>query len=110
MQTTWSLKCTILLLALASSCVFFAVASSRLNVVKDVLEREAMEEDLTRAPPLRSQKIEVAGSKPPTCHNKCRWCSPCEAIQVPTNSIDLHDTNYEPQSWKCKCRDNIFNP
>lgn len=56
--------------------------------------------------------IETLGSRPPTCRNKCSSCSPCEAIQVPTNAARSHVqySNYEPEGWKCKCRDRVFNP
>nr|ADE75632.1 unknown [Picea sitchensis] len=56
--------------------------------------------------------IDTLGSRPPTCRNKCSSCSPCEAIQVPTNAARSHVqySNYEPEGWKCKCRDRVFNP
>eukprot|EP01018_Ginkgo_biloba_P029914 Gb_30138 [translate_table: standard] len=55
--------------------------------------------------------IDTLGSRPPTCRNKCHSCSPCEAIQVPTDLRNkVQYSNYEPEGWKCKCRDRIFNP
>lgn len=56
--------------------------------------------------------IDTLGSRPPTCRNKCSSCSPCEAIQVPTKAARTHVqySNYEPEGWKCKCRDRVFNP
>ncbi|KAL6993163.1 hypothetical protein U1Q18_011280 [Sarracenia purpurea var. burkii] len=79
------------------------------------------------------------GSTPPSCHNKCNQCHPCLAVQVPTlpshdrfqpgvnhramprptefsdssSSSLLSSTkysNYKPLGWKCRCRDNFFNP
>ncbi|KAL4589259.1 hypothetical protein LXL04_002165 [Taraxacum kok-saghyz] len=54
------------------------------------------------------------GSNPPSCEHKCDGCSPCEAIQVPTVSgyvgLAIQDSNYEPESWKCKCGRTIYSP
>ncbi|KAF7814097.1 EPIDERMAL PATTERNING FACTOR-like protein 3 [Senna tora] len=54
------------------------------------------------------------GSSPPICEHKCNGCSPCEAIQVPSTSRHSHlrtqYTNYEPESWKCKCGPSFYSP
>ncbi|GLT74576.1 hypothetical protein SLA2020_463640 [Shorea laevis] len=54
------------------------------------------------------------GSSPPSCEHKCYGCTPCEAIQVPTNSkhnhVGLQYTNYEPEGWKCKCGPSFYSP
>ncbi|XVF26985.1 hypothetical protein REPUB_Repub14bG0067700 [Reevesia pubescens] len=54
------------------------------------------------------------GSNPPSCEHKCYGCIPCEAIQVPTTSkrshVGLQYTNYEPESWKCKCGPSFYSP
>ncbi|GLU20501.1 hypothetical protein SLE2022_366950 [Rubroshorea leprosula] len=72
------------------------------------------------------------GSTPPSCHNKCKGCHPCMAVQVPT--LPSHDgaqtglsgsesnptqfvdpsgnrySNYKPLGWKCRCGDHFYNP
>ncbi|WOG99138.1 hypothetical protein DCAR_0518486 [Daucus carota subsp. sativus] len=54
---------------------------------------------------------EVIGSRPPRCEQRCNGCSPCEAIQVPTNHhVGIQFTNYEPEGWKCKCGKSFFTP
>ncbi|KAF1882518.1 hypothetical protein Lal_00002696 [Lupinus albus] len=55
------------------------------------------------------------GSSPPSCEHKCYGCTPCEAIQVPrTNrrniNLGIQYTNYEPESWKCKCGVSLYSP
>lgn len=55
------------------------------------------------------------GSSPPSCENKCYGCTPCEAIQVPTNTKKLNHfrvqyANYEPEGWKCKCGPSFYSP
>ncbi|KAL1805233.1 hypothetical protein ACET3Z_028301 [Daucus carota] len=52
------------------------------------------------------------GSRPPNCDHRCGECSPCIAIQVPTNTqqLHLHFANYEPEGWKCKCGSVFFTP
>ncbi|XP_022980756.1 EPIDERMAL PATTERNING FACTOR-like protein 2 [Cucurbita maxima] len=54
------------------------------------------------------------GSSPPSCEHKCYGCSPCEAIQVPTNNrrshVGIQYTNYEPEGWKCKCGPSFYSP
>jgi hypothetical protein len=65
------------------------------------------------------------GSHPPSCQNKCNMCNPCDAVQMPTPQghqslahslphggaqFETQQTNYNPESWKCKCGDSFFNP
>ncbi|KAH7279045.1 hypothetical protein KP509_37G002900 [Ceratopteris richardii] len=72
------------------------------------------------------------GSRPPFCSNKCKECSPCEAVQLPTPFrpyknrpakkganraasddrplFHLDYANYQPEGWKCRCGSFIFNP
>lgn len=55
------------------------------------------------------------GSSPPSCEHKCYGCTPCEAIQVPSTSrrhshLGIQYTNYEPESWKCKCGVSFYSP
>ncbi|MED6210618.1 EPIDERMAL PATTERNING FACTOR-like protein 2 [Stylosanthes scabra] len=85
---------------------------------------------------LKSDKMMMRaqiGSRPPRCERRCRSCSHCEAIQVPTNpqaqkngsnninssnskvktiayASGEYNSNYKPMSWKCKCGNLIFNP
>ncbi|KAM0971207.1 hypothetical protein ACFX13_019429 [Malus domestica] len=88
-------------------------------------------------PPLRGMLFEEKtrlGSEPPSCHNKCNYCHPCVAVQVPTISsrerrvepgmtrtipmmfLDPSHpgtnkySNYKPLGWKCHCGDHFFNP
>lgn len=72
---------------------------------------------------LMEDKIRL-GSIPPSCHNRCNACNPCTAIQVPTlpsqgdqllraSSKEMPFSmysNYKPLGWKCRCRDQLFNP
>ncbi|KAF3331193.1 EPIDERMAL PATTERNING FACTOR-like protein 1 [Carex littledalei] len=72
---------------------------------------------------LMEDKIRL-GSIPPSCHNRCNACNPCTAIQVPTlpgqgdqllraSSKQMPFSmysNYKPLGWKCRCRDQLFNP
>ncbi|KAH7351715.1 hypothetical protein KP509_19G011300 [Ceratopteris richardii] len=72
------------------------------------------------------------GSRPPLCSNKCNACSPCEAVQMPTPLVPsknrrpekrvtsaiseshaffhLDYSNYQPEGWKCKCGNLVYNP
>ncbi|KAL7597965.1 hypothetical protein Lser_V15G25312 [Lactuca serriola] len=56
------------------------------------------------------------GSNPPSCEHKCYGCSPCDATQVPSISgyvgVAIHeqDSNYKPESWKCKCGRTLYSP
>ncbi|XP_023523688.1 EPIDERMAL PATTERNING FACTOR-like protein 3 [Cucurbita pepo subsp. pepo] len=60
------------------------------------------------------------GSGRPRCEHKCYGCSPCEAIEVPTNNnnnnkkrrthVGVQYTNYEPEGWKCKCGHSFYTP
>ncbi|KAL8475114.1 hypothetical protein ACS0TY_030771 [Phlomoides rotata] len=65
------------------------------------------------------------GSTPPSCHNKCKMCQPCAAVQVATmpsqhrvdpSSDESSSTggyrysNYKPLKWSCKCNGQFYNP
>ncbi|XP_039123621.1 EPIDERMAL PATTERNING FACTOR-like protein 1 [Dioscorea cayenensis subsp. rotundata] len=67
------------------------------------------------------EKIRL-GSTPPSCRNRCKECSPCAAVQVPTlpgaapalpagnyASYNMY-SNYKPLGWKCQCGKLFFNP
>lgn len=56
--------------------------------------------------------ISRLGSRPPNCDHRCGKCSPCIAIQVPSNTqqLQLQFSNYEPEGWKCKCGSSFFTP
>ncbi|KAK7282159.1 hypothetical protein RIF29_10743 [Crotalaria pallida] len=55
--------------------------------------------------------VSKIGSSPPSCENKCYGCVPCEAIQVPSKSnLSIQYSNYEPESWKCKCGLSFHSP
>ncbi|MED6172628.1 hypothetical protein PIB30_051806 [Stylosanthes scabra] len=61
-------------------------------------------------------RVGKIGSSPPICENKCYGCVPCKAIQVPNTSsnkrshLGIQYTNYEPESWKCKCGPSFYSP
>ncbi|CAM6100419.1 unnamed protein product [Calypogeia fissa] len=67
------------------------------------------------------------GSKPPNCDGKCDLCLPCEAVEVPISNHSVQkvqedsqhpstfvaqpdDTNYMPESWRCACGNEYYNP
>lgn len=59
----------------------------------------------------------VLGSRPPRCVNKCSSCRPCIAALVTSphhkNDFNLsyqRDESYYLLSWKCKCKDKLFQP
>ncbi|KAB1199416.1 EPIDERMAL PATTERNING FACTOR-like protein 8 [Morella rubra] len=59
----------------------------------------------------------VLGSRPPLCVNKCSSCRPCIAALVTSphhkNDFNLsyqRDESYYLLSWKCKCKDKLFQP
>ncbi|KAL1339116.1 hypothetical protein AAHE18_U010100 [Arachis hypogaea] len=74
---------------------------------------KSLKVDTTESEKVRVSKI---GSSPPICENKCYGCVPCEAIQVPNTSsnkrshLGIQYTNYEPESWKCKCGPSFYSP
>ncbi|XP_060206549.1 EPIDERMAL PATTERNING FACTOR-like protein 8 [Lycium barbarum] len=74
---------------------------------------------------LPSQSVSMArkmiGSRPPGCVNKCMTCQPCKATLVISPSLKnkgpnntdpskRQDDTYYLLSWKCRCRDQIFQP
>ncbi|PQQ07821.1 hypothetical protein Pyn_11308 [Prunus yedoensis var. nudiflora] len=69
---------------------------------------------------LEKQMKMVLGSKPPGCVNRCVGCIPCTPTQVvspPDKNNNLKATNtnqgdegYYLLSWKCKCRNKLFEP
>ncbi|MCO5587495.1 hypothetical protein L7F22_041444 [Adiantum nelumboides] len=82
-----------------------------------IRRREELEEDLKTARTLRKR----LGSRPPMCRDKCETCFPCQAVKmVPTPIVastaatqhvaHLDYSNYDPEGWKCKCGEHIFNP
>ncbi|KAI3495724.1 hypothetical protein L1887_38070 [Cichorium endivia] len=56
------------------------------------------------------EELSRLGSRPPRCEHKCRGCTPCCPIQVPTAHVGPQYANYEPEGWKCKCGSIFFNP
>nr|XP_016451491.1 PREDICTED: EPIDERMAL PATTERNING FACTOR-like protein 8 [Nicotiana tabacum] len=65
----------------------------------------------------------VIGSRPPGCVNKCMGCQPCKATVIisPSQKIKGHyntdpskrqadDDIYYLLAWKCRCRDQLFQP
>ncbi|KAG5618619.1 hypothetical protein H5410_018443 [Solanum commersonii] len=57
---------------------------------------------------------QMIGSRPPGCVNKCMNCEPCKASLVTQKNRDASkrdaDDNYYLLSWKCTCRDHLFQP
>ncbi|CAL0322083.1 unnamed protein product [Lupinus luteus] len=77
---------------------------SMVTEAMSVIEKEAYDRGVNRI-----------GSSPPNCEHKCYGCTPCEAIQVPSTNnmhikLSLQYTNYEPESWKCKCGVSFYSP
>ncbi|KAI3979321.1 hypothetical protein MKX01_020529 [Papaver californicum] len=56
--------------------------------------------------------LSTLGSRPPSCVHRCEGCIPCGAIQVPTRTdhLNVQYANYEPEDWKCKCGNALFDP
>ncbi|TMW90094.1 hypothetical protein EJD97_016196 [Solanum chilense] len=52
------------------------------------------------------------GSRPPVCVNKCMNCEPCKATLVNSDAskTQADDNYYYLLSWKCICRDHLFQP
>lgn len=72
---------------------------------------------------LKGQMKTVLGSSPPRCVNKCSSCRPCTAtLVVPPHHHKMNnlkattpyhyegDETYYLLSWKCRCRDKLFQP
>ncbi|KAL8129585.1 hypothetical protein V2J09_018740 [Rumex salicifolius] len=71
----------------------------------------------------------VLGSSPPRCINKCMNCNPCKPVLVIPSHRKMKIYNFRQQSsvlspelttqdeenyylvsWKCKCKDKLFQP
>ncbi|KNA11832.1 hypothetical protein SOVF_131460 [Spinacia oleracea] len=53
----------------------------------------------------------VLGSRPPKCTNKCMNCRPCMAVLViPPRRVSSQEENYYLVSWKCRCKNKVFQP
>ncbi|WVZ98944.1 hypothetical protein U9M48_044314 [Paspalum notatum var. saurae] len=50
------------------------------------------------------------GSHPPRCTSKCGSCSPCYPVHVSVPPGVLVTTEYYPEAWRCKCRDQLYMP
>ncbi|CAN6564142.1 hypothetical protein ACFX2I_026081 [Malus domestica] len=68
---------------------------------------------------LKNQMKMVLGSSPPRCVNKCMSCRPCTATLVASShhkSSKLKaatyqgDESYYLLSWKCRCRNKLYQP
>lgn len=76
------------------------------------MDKEVMSDTMKKTYNIGMRKI---GSVPPSCEHKCYGCTPCEAVQVPSTSsrnsnLGLQYSNYEPESWKCKCGPSLYSP
>ncbi|XP_052726394.1 EPIDERMAL PATTERNING FACTOR-like protein 3 isoform X2 [Vigna angularis] len=79
---------------------------------KGLMDKKVMSDSMEKTYNIGVRKI---GSIPPSCDHKCYGCTPCEAIQVPStssrnNHLGLQYSNYEPESWKCKCGPSLYSP
>ncbi|KAK7261690.1 hypothetical protein RIF29_28007 [Crotalaria pallida] len=82
--------------------------SQKGSMVTEEARSEIMKEEYDRG-------VNRIGSSPPSCDHKCYGCTPCEAIQVPSTNnrhinLGLQYTNYEPESWQCKCGVYFYSP
>ncbi|BFG40099.1 hypothetical protein CerSpe_263730 [Prunus speciosa] len=69
---------------------------------------------------LKEQMEMVLGSSPPRCVKRCMGCIPCTPTLVASahhgnNHLKAANTNqgdesYYLLSWKCKCRNKLFQP
>ncbi|KAL6841269.1 hypothetical protein ACP4OV_028787 [Aristida adscensionis] len=50
------------------------------------------------------------GSHPPRCTAKCGSCSPCYPVHVSVPPGVLVTTEYYPEAWRCKCRNQLYMP
>ncbi|PRQ46361.1 hypothetical protein RchiOBHm_Chr2g0088241 [Rosa chinensis] len=71
---------------------------------------------------LKKQMKMALGSSPPRCVNRCMSCRPCTAtLVVPPHHHKINnlkttpdhydgDETYYLLSWKCRCRNKLFQP
>ncbi|GJN14709.1 hypothetical protein PR202_gb01564 [Eleusine coracana subsp. coracana] len=50
------------------------------------------------------------GSHPPRCTGKCGSCNPCYPVHVSVPPGVLVTTEYYPEAWRCKCRNQLYMP
>ncbi|KAK3138482.1 hypothetical protein QOZ80_5AG0369490 [Eleusine coracana subsp. coracana] len=50
------------------------------------------------------------GSHPPRCTAKCGSCNPCYPVHVSVPPGVLVTTEYYPEAWRCKCRNQLYMP
>ncbi|TVU19842.1 hypothetical protein EJB05_36017 [Eragrostis curvula] len=50
------------------------------------------------------------GSHPPRCTSKCGGCNPCYPVHVSVPPGVLVTTEYYPEAWRCKCRNQLYMP
>lgn len=50
------------------------------------------------------------GSHPPRCASKCGSCNPCYPVHVSVPPGVLVTTEYYPEAWRCKCRNQLYMP
>ncbi|RLN00577.1 hypothetical protein C2845_PM06G18560 [Panicum miliaceum] len=65
---------------------------------------------LLRAPAGRRLLSGGPGSHPPRCTSKCGSCSPCYPVHVSVPPGVLVTTEYYPEAWRCKCRNQLYMP
>ncbi|XP_024400483.1 polygalacturonase isoform X1 [Physcomitrium patens] len=55
----------------------------------------------------------LVGSSPPSCAGKCGPCTPCRPIHVSVGSPharSVTEHEYYPEVWRCKCKNNLYEP
>ncbi|GAB4828276.1 hypothetical protein Ancab_035189 [Ancistrocladus abbreviatus] len=60
----------------------------------------------------------VLGSRPPRCINRCMSCRPCMAVLVipphkkkkATINVPQDEETYYLLSWKCRCKNKLYQP
>ncbi|KAF8719475.1 hypothetical protein HU200_024198 [Digitaria exilis] len=50
------------------------------------------------------------GSHPPRCTSKCGSCNPCYPVHVSVPPGVFVTTEYYPEAWRCKCRNQLYMP
>ncbi|KAJ0751640.1 putative EPIDERMAL PATTERNING FACTOR-like protein [Helianthus annuus] len=70
----------------------------------------AMKEGIGGSRAKEEEVLSRLGSRPPRCEHRCKGCTPCSPIQVPTVHLGPQYANYEPEGWKCKCGSVYYDP
>ncbi|CAD6333516.1 unnamed protein product [Miscanthus lutarioriparius] len=75
-----------------------------------VVATDEMQEELVYIVGRRRLLSGGLGSHPPRCTTKCGSCNPCYPVHVSVPPGVLVTTEYYPEAWRCKCRDQLYMP